>query len=94
MFSNKEMNGFNVIYKFVLSHEDKIYVLKYENEEIKCKFLTLGEDENDLDENNPLFEEYNTIYFQILDNEKIFSLSYFNLPIEIYYDNELVFKKY
>ena len=91
-FFEKELNGFDVIYKYVDRNEDGIYELSFNNKIIRCNFETCYESDNGLDENDENYDEYEVIVFSNIDNNYNFEINYKNIPDEVYHNGKLVYK--
>lgn len=73
--------------------ETEPYKIVYENGDVVyAKFLTMWESDNDLDLDDPDYEEYNSIAWINLSNNVGFEMCYHNMPKEVYYKDKLIFK--
>lgn len=85
-------SGFIEFYDYINKNPYIKYTLKYGTKIIDCEYFGCAESENDLDLNNPAYEEYNELYFRI-NTTKAIDINYHNMPDEIYNDGKLIFKK-
>lgn len=84
-------SGFDDLMQFVIN-KTGTYLLVYADKTVECKGLGMWESDNDLELDDPNYEEFNQLGFKISEHTGV-TVDYHSLPEEIYYEGKLVFKK-
>ena len=94
MILNKKEKGIiDIFYNTILKYENSIFCLLYGTKKIECTFDTAYESDNNLEENDPNYEEYFALCFRNNISNQLFEVNYLNLPDLVYVDDNLIYKK-
>ncbi len=92
MLNPKEEGCFKTLYRHASHHGGKTYRLLYQNGDSRlATFDTIYETDNNLELDDPDYEEFNAILFCDLATGKLFEVTYHNLPASVWCDGEKVY---
>lgn len=90
MLTELEQGRFSQLLSYLHNHPRASYTLVLPSESVDAEYETDFESDNGLDEDNPGYEEYQSIVFKRKDNGILFEINYHNIPEQIYSNNTLI----
>ncbi len=79
----KEMDNFRTLLRYVHMHRNTVLRLETNNETILAYYDTDYEDDNDLEMDDPNYEEFQSIVFTRVDGGGLFQINYHTLPKKV-----------
>ena len=77
--------GYDAFLTYMHKHGEGEFIFVFGDEEIRAKYDTIYEDENE-------YEEYNTVLFK-KDDGSYLEVNYLSMPDEVFHNGVLAFKK-
>lgn len=91
MMNPNETPRFDAFYNYVYEHKDAIYTFLFpDGTEEKGVYFTSYETDNNLELDDPNYEEFWGIAFKDVITGKCFEITYYNLPEAVFCDGKRV----
>ena len=92
VFNQKERETFIPFYRYVIKHRNEVFTVEFSNGQVISALFDIAfEDDNELELNDPNYEEYTTMVFRNTSTQTLFSLNYHDLPnIEVYHKGKRI----
>ena len=85
MLNPNEDGAFKTLFCYFDKHENDLYTLIFaDSEKIIATFDTCYESDNELELDDPNYEEFNSIVMRNEETDKLFEFNYHNMPTEVY----------
>ena len=85
MLNPNENGAFETLFGYFDEHENDLYILLFANgNKTTARFDTSYESDNELELDDPNYEEFDSIVMRNEETGKLFEFNYHNMPIEVY----------
>ena len=85
MLNRNEEGNFNKLFDFFLENRNAPCTLIFaEGKKVFASFDTCYESDNELELDDPNYEEFNSIVMRNEETDKLFEFNYHNMPTEVY----------
>ena len=91
MLNPNEEKEFRKLLNFVYKNEKDFYTLIFaDGKKVIASTYTCYESDNDLELDDPNYEEFHSIVMRNQETGKLFEFNYHNMPVEVYCGDERV----